>query len=144
MACSCRRKKSKMEISLGSHFQFFLEPWVINVPLCCLWLKQELRSLSCLINKQNESLELLSFYFHCVAGSANKGCLSSIARTFWLYERLKRKKSEIKTYSVYKGNWNAINRIEIQLDVSGEWVKIAVGEVSWNFWDNSSQTINII
>ena len=46
-------------------------------------LPQRLRRVSCFINKQSESIEILSSYFRCFAGSTNKDCVSSIARTLW-------------------------------------------------------------
>ena len=46
-------------------------------------LKQRLQCVSCFINKQIQSAELLSSYIRCLAGSAKKDCESSIAKTFW-------------------------------------------------------------
>ena len=54
------------------------EPRVTNSPL----KRRQLR-FNYFVNKQNESLELLSLHFRCLAGSANKNCVISITRTLW-------------------------------------------------------------
>ena len=76
-------------------------------------LRQRLRCVSCFINKQNESVELLSSYFRCLVGSANKDSVSS-ATTL---RAMKRRENEIFNYSDYEGEQNAFNQIELQLDV---------------------------
>ena len=75
-ACSSRKNELKLELLFGSNFQFRLERCMINTQL-----KERLRCVSCFIKRQKESLELSSFYFRCFAGSANKDCVRSIART---------------------------------------------------------------
>ena len=70
-------------------------------------LKQRLRCVSCFINKEKESLEPLSFYFRCLAGSTN-------------------------IYPVYKGNLISLNQIELQIDVSGTESLITAGEEKGN------------
>ena len=72
-----RMMELKLEIIFASNFQFRSEWCVTNTPL-----KQRLRCVSCFINRQKESQELLSSNFRCLAGSANKDCVSSKARTF--------------------------------------------------------------
>ena len=71
-----KKQMLKLQIIISSIFQFSLDQFVTNTPL-----RQRLQCVRCFINEQNESLDLLSSYFRCLAGSANKDCVSSIART---------------------------------------------------------------
>ena len=77
-----RREKLKVEIIIGSNFPLARRGFVTNSPL----KRWQLR-FNYFVKKQNESLEHLSLYFHCLAGSANKACVSSIARTLRAMKR---------------------------------------------------------
>ena len=103
-------------------------------------IKQRLRCVSCSINKQKQSLELLSSYFRCLAGSANKDCVSSIASTLWASK--KKIENEIINLSVYKGNWIAFNQIELQMDVYWDWITITASEESGGFRNHNSGIIH--
>ena len=58
-------------------------------------LKRRQLCFNYFVNKLNESLELLSLYFRCLAGSANKECVSSKARTLRAMKGKKKMKYSI-------------------------------------------------
>ena len=109
-------KETEVEIANinRSNFQFRLERCETNTAA----LTQRLRCVSCFINKQNESLEFLSSYFRCLAGSANKDRLRKFnSKDFTSDER--EIESEIFNYSDYKVDRNAFNQSELQMDIYG-------------------------
>ena len=71
-------ERLKLEILFGSNLQARSKFRVTKSPL----KRRQLR-FNYFVNKQNKSLELLSFHFRCLAGSANKDCVSSKGRTSW-------------------------------------------------------------
>ena len=69
-------ESSKIANNILFYFSASSEQRVTNTPL-----KQRQPRSNCFVNKKNESLQLLSLSFCCLAGSANKDCVKSIART---------------------------------------------------------------
>ena len=72
-------KTLKLQLLFSSNFQFCFKRYVTNV-LFLVQNKVTAARVSCFINEQKESQELLSSYFRCVAGPANKDCASSKTR----------------------------------------------------------------
>ena len=72
------RESAKIANTIKLQFSATSERGLTNTPL-----KQRLPRVNCFVDKRNESLEQLSLYFRCLVGSANKDCVSSIARTLW-------------------------------------------------------------
>ena len=70
------RENSKTANIIWFQFSASSERRVTNTPL-----KQRLPCVNCFVKKWNESQELLSLYFRCLAGSAKKDCVSSITGT---------------------------------------------------------------
>ena len=70
----------KVEVEIANSIRFYSSPSskrrVTDTPL-----KQRQPRFDCFLNKKNESLGVLSINFRCLAGSANKDCVSSKVRT---------------------------------------------------------------
>ena len=62
-----KEREVQMANSIWFEFLVSLERRVTITPL-----RQQQPRLSCFVNKQNESLEILSLYFRFLAGSAHK------------------------------------------------------------------------
>ena len=91
---------------------------------------QRLRHVSCFINKQESLGSVYLSYFRCLAGLSNKDCLNSIWQGLGSNKR--KIANKIINSSIYTGNWNAFEWIELQLHIFGNWVLMTVGEEGKN------------
>ena len=134
-----KKQSSKWQILFGFNFRFSLERCVTKTPS-----RQRLRCVSCFINEQNESVEFLSFIFLVSLPCCLRKQRLRRFNSKDLTSDERKIEKEVIIYSDYKGEQIAFNQNEMQLDVYGYWVTIAVDEENGSLWDNSSRILNKI
>ena len=125
-------KEREREVEFGSNIWFQSSARSKRCLTDTPWKQRQLRSNQ-FVSKQNQSLELLSLFYRCPAGSANKHCICSIAGVLW--GKKENRKVNNQTFSLSRETnickWN-----EKETAQFGNWVKSNCKRWKWELGRN--------